>query len=644
MSKYILNADLSNPVHSNFVGNAAVFHGYAGMSDHEDRVYTEEQAELEADRAAAIGVKIARTMYRRYAEFNEETGKWNFDTHNMNCFTRWCERLYKRGIDVAIQAGWCNPGDITGTGWNDKIPGGDTIDTDIAMERYVEWMVETLKYLIIEKGLTNVKYVLIFTEPQGGLCGILKGYTHPYDTWCAAAEALHNGFVKAGIRDLVKLVGPNEGSTTDSHMLKHVAQRVKDYIDIFSTHNYLSGWASEDSGLKNGDGCVVFQCAGARIQQNIIVEPNTDYEMKIIIKGFTKNDKYISGHMLFGAFNPNEFFEKNHISGGGSPTPRININSTKMLDAALIPEDWEEFSHTFNTGDLEEICVGVFCDIKQPNMGAYIKQVIVTKKGDDKNIVKNSDFSDPDFYYTRVIRGNLFDRYKWGWIAMASPYIASNSYHDWHRWVNTAMKHLPEGKEFWFDEYNVNGAYFDKHYDPYYATKLATATISLMTSGSQSSIMWTLFDQQWPNNHEVNHDCWYDGDHRWGVMPNLMRDTTPYPSFYSTGLLFRYMGGGEGTKVYEIKDGEPIFGAITVSPEGKIGIAVVNTFDGEREFELNLSQSLGSVKLQKRVYDPATIEPNAEAKPLAPVGEITVDNKISDTLAPYSLVVYSNID
>ena len=123
-----------------------------------------------------------------------------------------------------------------------------------------------------------------------------------------------------------------------------------------------------------------------------------------------------------------------------------------------------------------------------------------------------------------------------------------------------------------------------------------------------------------------------------------MRDTTPYPSFYSTGLLFRYMGGGEGTKVYEIKDGEPIFGAITVSPEGKIGIAVVNTFDGEREFELNLSKSLGSVKLQKRVYDPATIEPNAEAKQLAPVGEITVDNKISDTLAPYSLVVYSNID
>ena len=35
--------------------------------------------------------------------------------------------------------------------------------------------------------------------------------------------------------------------------------------------------------------------------------------------------------------------------------------------------------------------------------------------------------------------------------------------------------------------------------------------------------------------------------------------------------------------------------------------------------------------------DPATIQPDENAKQLAPVGEITVDNKISDTLPPYSL-------
>ena len=641
MSKYILNADLNNPVHSNFVGNAAVFHGYAGMNDDAGRVYTEEQCVLEADRAAEVGVKIARTMYRRYAEFNEETGKWNFDTQSMNCFTRFCERLKERNIDVAIQAGWCNPGDINGTGWNDKIPGGAEMDPNEAMDKYVEWMVESLKYLIIEKGLTNVKYVLIFTEPQGGLCGVLKGYTHPYDTWCAATEAIHNGLVKANLRHLVKIVGPNEGSTTRSDMLKAVAPRTKDYVDIFSSHNYLVAWATEDSGFENGEANIVFTCAGARIQQSVMLEPNTDYEVTVTLKGFAKNNDTISGSVSFGAFHPSKFEHKNYISAGSYITTRLNARSTKMIDAVELTNDWQDFTHTFNTGDFNEICVGIFSDIKQMEMGAYLKKVVLTKKGEGENLLNDGDFSNPRAYHKRY---KNFDLVKWDWLAMAAEYIASNSYHDWHRWVNTAMQFVPEGKEFWFDEYNINGLFFDKHSDPYFATQLATATLSLMTSGSQSSIMWTLFDQQWPNNHSANRDCWYDGDHRWGVMPNLMRSTIPYPSFYSTGLVFRYMGGSEGTKVYEIKDGEPIFGAITISPEGKIGIAVVNTFDGEREIELNLNESLGGVKLQKRVYDPATIVPDENAKQLAPVGEITVDNKISDTLPPYALVVYSNID
>jgi len=153
-----------------------------------------------------------------------------------------------------------------------------------------------------------------------------------------------------------------------------------------------------------------------------------------------------------------------------------------------------------------------------------------------------------------------------------------------------------------------------------------------------------LFDQLWPNSHSEGRDCWHDGEHCWGVMPTLFKSKTPHPSFYATGLMFKYMGGSEGTKVYELTGGDPIFGAITVSPEGKIGIAVINTFDGERDFELNLSKTLGGVKLKKRIYNPATIKPDEEAKQLSPIGEIVVDNKLSDTIPSYAVVVYSNID
>ena len=643
MSKYILNADLNNPVHSNFVGNAAVYHGYAGMFDSDGRIYTEEQCEKEADRAAELGLKIARTMYKQgYADFDEATGKWNFNTHNMNCFTRWCERLYKRGIDVAIQTGWNNPGCVNGTSWNYQIPDGEKLDFKVALDGYVEWVIQTLKYLVFEKGLTNVKYLIMFTESQNGAGILPPGYDHCYDTWCDTVEALHNRLVKENMRHLFKMVGPNEGSTISSVMVKAVAERVKDYIDVYSSHNYIGSWADEKSGLSKDETVYALSKAGGRTQQSVIVEPNTDYEMTVTLKAFGTNNKYVSGHVLFGAFeaeNPNDPF--NYITAGGDPTTRLNMNSTKMIDATHLTTDWQDFTHTFNTEDATDICVAIFGDVKQPDMGAYLKKVSLTKKGEDKNLLNNADFSDPAKCYRP---DTPLEVAKWGWFENSAGLASSNAYYDWQRWVRTALQYVPEGKDFWFDEYNVNGEFLDNHNKPLFGTHLATAMLALMTSGAQSSVMWTLFDQQWPDSHSDGRDAFHDGDHRWGVMPTFFRSYTPYPAYYAAGLLFRYMGGSEGTKVYEIKDGAPIFGAITISPEGKIGIAVINTFGGEREFELNLSESLGSVKLKKRMYNPATIVPDENAKQLAPVGEVIVDNKISDTLPSHSLVVYSNID
>ena len=58
-----IKIDLNNPVQANFLGNNAVYHGYAGMPDNDGRVYSEELCEIEADRAAAMGLRITRTFY-----------------------------------------------------------------------------------------------------------------------------------------------------------------------------------------------------------------------------------------------------------------------------------------------------------------------------------------------------------------------------------------------------------------------------------------------------------------------------------------------------------------------------------------------------------------------------------------------------
>lgn len=74
------------------MGNNAVYHGYAGMPDDAGRVYSEELCELEADRAATLGVRVVRTLYKWYA-WDAEKQVWNWESEKMQAFYRWLDRL-----------------------------------------------------------------------------------------------------------------------------------------------------------------------------------------------------------------------------------------------------------------------------------------------------------------------------------------------------------------------------------------------------------------------------------------------------------------------------------------------------------------------------------------------------------------------
>ena len=95
-------------VQPNFLGFNAVYHGYAGLNDQFGRIYNEELCELEADRAAELGLKVARTFYKWYAWVAEKQ-VWNWESEKMQAFYRWLDRLKKRNIQVALQIGWFTP-------------------------------------------------------------------------------------------------------------------------------------------------------------------------------------------------------------------------------------------------------------------------------------------------------------------------------------------------------------------------------------------------------------------------------------------------------------------------------------------------------------------------------------------------------
>ena len=68
-------------VQPNFLGFNAVYHGYAGLNDQFGRIYNEELCELEADRAAELGLKVARTFYKWYA-WDDKNKRWDWENSN----------------------------------------------------------------------------------------------------------------------------------------------------------------------------------------------------------------------------------------------------------------------------------------------------------------------------------------------------------------------------------------------------------------------------------------------------------------------------------------------------------------------------------------------------------------------------------
>ncbi|MEE1025906.1 MAG: hypothetical protein U0L55_02715, partial [Acutalibacteraceae bacterium] len=153
------------PVQEDFWGNGAIYHGYAGMPDDAGRVYNEEQCIIEAERAAKMKLKIARTMYKWWA-WDEKTNTWDWDNEIMTVFYKWLQRMKDGGVTVALNTGWCSPGDILSSSWNGKSPFTVEGDWEQSKKNYGDWVSETVKQLIIKRGFTNIKIFVMFTEPQ----------------------------------------------------------------------------------------------------------------------------------------------------------------------------------------------------------------------------------------------------------------------------------------------------------------------------------------------------------------------------------------------------------------------------------------------------------------------------------------------
>jgi hypothetical protein len=111
-------------------------------------------------------------------------------------------------------------------------------------------MSKSLNQIIKVRGYTNVKYVMLFTEPDYESGKVPPGYTQ-YQAWKEAVTILNNKLTADGTRGLVKFVGPNHCCW---HEVTKVANELNNVIDIYTAHNYnepgYDEWYAQTINLK----------------------------------------------------------------------------------------------------------------------------------------------------------------------------------------------------------------------------------------------------------------------------------------------------------------------------------------------------------------------------------------------------------
>ena len=622
-------------VQNNFLGSGAIYHGYAGMPDECGRVYTDELCQIEADRAAKMKLKIARTMYRWWA-WDKNTNTWDWDNEIMTAFYKWLERMKDANITVALNTGWTNPGDINSTSWMRESPFTVEGDWDKSVQNYADWVSETVHQIVELRGFTNVKILVLFTEPQRADGSLPEG-KNTYQTWAQATKAAHDALIRDNRRHLVKLMGPNEGHTITSDMVKWVSENNLDYIDIYSSHAYLNeDFVPAHFGKKyaqNGSNAFKLNQPGMRSHYNVALTPNTEYTFKMYYRFENQANVELSRDVRFGAFKDvafNDVFD----DALNKPVDELNEGSLLYLSYKDLSSEYDCLTVTFNSKESTSAKVGVFSDLINNNgFGENLNST------NGSIIIDCFELTETKSGKTIDINGKLENNAK-GWNVDHAGLIVSDLdvYHCWYKWAKTGLQYVPDKKDYCFDEYNVT---FNRDYSRIeHGAEIATAAIAFMNAGAQSSLMWTLFDQQWPNDHTYNADSFVDGDHRMGIMPTLTRSLIPHLSYYAFGLVSKYVESG--SKIYEGFGENFLHTTMAVSPNGDVTVIVVNCKEDADEFTIDFEKAL-DLTLNRHAFDPTTLIPDEKADMIKADKQITANKTLNDSIAPFGVNVYTTI-
>lgn len=225
-----LTVDFAKVIQPNFLGVNAVYHGFSYLPESRAQGMTKECRQVELARLRTAGLHLARTFYR--PEWAMGAGPWSvadWESEKMRALYAWLKDMQAQHIEVALNMGWWFGRDVI---WNQDqhLP---TYPDD--MKEYVGWVSESLHQIVEVRGFTNVKYILMFTEPDGNYGNIPHGKP-TWEYYKEVVTATHQRLLADRRRQLVKIVGPN--TSLAPRWLAEAAAELNGAIDIYSSHDY----------------------------------------------------------------------------------------------------------------------------------------------------------------------------------------------------------------------------------------------------------------------------------------------------------------------------------------------------------------------------------------------------------------------
>lgn len=267
--------------------SSSVYHAYGHMLDDKTgRVYTDAQLTTELDRLQDAGIRYARTRF--YSAWFWDNNGFNWNTKRANYFYNYCRNLDKRDISVMLQVGWhlgcfthIENGSIDEVAYitkSESYPGdwyGETTGYDfskcqnseyqrMAKEslRFAHFYAETLRQTKA-RGINNISHLIYFTEPSyaTSIVGKVTSKYHPSynkeggsaDEYIFIVKTFQDKLKEEGVYDLVKHVGPNQGSIKHGDgLLRYMLERgYSDMFDVWTAHFYPESAVGSDHVYHN---------------------------------------------------------------------------------------------------------------------------------------------------------------------------------------------------------------------------------------------------------------------------------------------------------------------------------------------------------------------------------------------------------